>query len=60
MLIGQVAGIWEKPLKDHLCKELGLELADVLVYVLLIAHHCSIDMEKMLSLAIEKNRKRGC
>lgn len=49
-----------KPLKDHLCKELGLELADVFVYVLLIAQHCGIDMEKMLTLAIEKNRKRGC
>lgn len=49
-----------KPLKDHLSKELGLELADIVVYVLLVAHHCSIDMEKMLTLAIEKNRKRGC
>lgn len=47
-----------KPLKDHLSKELGLELADIVVYVLLVAQHNGIDMEKMLSLTMQKNRER--
>lgn len=47
-----------KPLKDHLCKELGLELADIIVYVLLIVYHCDIDMEKMLELCLIKNKTR--
>lgn len=47
-----------KAVKTHLTKELGLELADIIVYVLLIAYHCGIDMEKMLELCLIKNKTR--